>query len=123
MKELAAVFVLQAEELPPAECNQKERYVHVQLPVANTVVVHLHVLLPAYTQLRRQEAAVHVQVTVTLHLQEARVHILHLQEVAAVAGAVARSVAEVAVAVVQVAAAVAVVQVDADNERDNIIII
>ena len=115
------MFVLQAEELPPAECNQKERYVHVQLPVANTVVVHLHVLLPAYTQLRRQEAAVHVQVTVTLHLQEARVHILHLQEVAA--GAVARSVAEVAVAVVQVAAAVAVVQVDADNERDNIIII
>ena len=123
MKEQAVVSV-QAEELLLAGYNRMQQFVHVLLLVeATTVVAHLRALLPVFRQVRLQEAAVHVLVTVTLHLQEARVHILHLQEVAAVAGVVVRSVAEVAVAVVQVAAAVAAVQVDADNERDNIIII
>lgn len=126
MKEQAAASV-QAEELLPVGYNRRERFAHVQQLVASITVVHLRVLLPVFRQVRLQEVAVHVrvQVTATPHLQEARVHILLRQEVAAVAVAVDRSVAEAAaVAAVQVAAAVAaVVQVDADNERDNIIIV
>lgn len=123
MKEQAVVSV-QAEVLLLAGYNRRQQFVHVLLPVeATTVVAHLRALLPVFRQVRLQEAAVHVQVTVTLHLQEARVLIRLRQEVAVVAGAVVRSVAEAAVAVVQVAAVVAAVQVDADNERDNIIII
>lgn len=121
MKEQAAAFV-QAEELLPAGYNRKEQFAHVQQLVASITVVHPHVLLPVFRQVRLQEVVVHVQVTATPHLQEARVHILLRQEVAAVAVAVDRSVAEAAVVAVQVAV-VAVVQVDADNERDNIIIV
>lgn len=122
MKEQVAASV-QAEVLLPAGYNRKEQFAHVLLPVeATIVVVHLHALLLVFRQVRLQEVAVHVQVTATPHLQEARVHILLRQEVAAVVVAVDRSVAEVAVAAVQVAVA-AVVQVDADNERDNIIIV
>ena len=125
MKELVAAFVLQAGELRLAECNRKEPFVHVQLPVASIVAVHLHVLPPAFSRLRLQEAVVaHVQVTATLLLREARALIRLRQEVAAVAGAAVRSVAEVAAAAVQVAVAEeAVVQADADNERDNISIV
>lgn len=120
MKEQTAAFV-RAEVLLPAGCNRMQQFAHVLLPVeATIVVVHLHALLPVFRQARLQEVAVHVQVTATLHLPEARVHILLLQEVAAVTVAVGRSVAEAAVVAVQVAA---VVQVDADNERDNIIIV
>ena len=123
MKEQAAACV-QAEELLPAGYNRKEQFAHVQQLVASITVVHPHVLLPVFRQVRLQEVVVHVQVTATPHLQEARVHILLRQEVAAVAVAVDRSVAEAAVVAVQVAAVVAaVVQVDADNERDNIIIV
>lgn len=123
MKEQAAAFA-RAEVHLPAGYNRKEQFAHVLLPVeATIVVVHLHALLPVFRQARLQEVVVHVQVTATPHLPEARVHILLLQEVAAVAVAVDRSVAEVAVAAVQVAAVAAVVQVDADNERDNIIIV
>ena len=113
MKEQAAAFV-QAEELLPAGYNRKEQFAHVQQLVASITVVHPHVLLPVFRQVRLQEVVVHVQVTA----------ILLRQEVAAVAVAVDRSVAEAAVVAVQVAAVVAaVVQVDADNERDNIIIV
>lgn len=123
MKEQAAAFA-RAEVHLPAGYNRKEQFAHVLLPVeATIVVVHLHALLPVFRQARLQEVVVHVQVTATPHLPEARVHILLLPEVAAVAVAVDRSVAEVAVAAVQVAAVAAVVQVDADNERDNIIIV
>lgn len=125
MKEQTAAFV-QAEGLLPAGYNRRERFAHVQQLVASITVVHLRVLLPVFRQVRLQEVAVHVrvQVTATPHLQEARVHILLRQEVAAAAVAVDRSVAEAAaVAAVQVAAVAAVVQVDADNERDNIIIV
>lgn len=123
MKEQVAASV-QAEVLLPAGCNRMQQFAHVLLPVGATiVVVHLHALLPVFRQARLQEVvAVRVRATVIPHLQEARVHILLLQEVAAVVVAVDRSVAEVAVAAVQVAVA-AVVQVDADNERDNIIIV
>lgn len=117
MKEQTVAFA-RAEVLLPAGFNRMQQFAHVLLPVEVTiVVVHLHALLPVFRQARLQEVAVHVQATATLHLPEARVHILHLPEVAAVVVAVDRSVAEVVVAV-QVAVA-AVVQVDADNERDN----
>lgn len=118
------MFVLQAGELRLAECNRKEPFVHVQLPVASIVAVHLHVLPPAFSRLRLQEAVVaHVRVTATLLLREARALIRLRQEVAAVAGAAVRSVAEVAAAVQVAVAEEAVVQADADNERDNIIIV
>ena len=98
------------------------RYVPVrvrQLVEAN-IPVQVQGLHPDLIQLR-QEVVAAVQVSAHLLLPEARALIPLLPEVAAVV--VAHSAVEVAVAAVQVAAVAAVVQVDADNERDNIIIV
>lgn len=123
MKEQAAASV-QAEELLPVGYNRKERFAHVQQLVASITVVHPHVL-PVFSLLRLQEvvAVAHVPILITADLPAVARVLIQLRQ-AAVAVAVDRSVAEAAaVAAVQVAAVAAVVQVDADNERDNIIIV
>lgn len=109
---------VQIEVLPLVGYNQKEPYVHVLLLAVSIVVVHLHALLPVFSQLRQQEVAavVHALILTTADLlPEARV-LIRLRQQEAVVVAV-RLVAEVAVAAVVLVVAVvaAVVQVDADK--------